>query len=129
MFATWPAPAVTRNYPELVSYYGKLVARDEVIADKGRFAARWPQRRYVLSSSVVHCSDGAAPICDADAYGDWEVRSATNTASGTIHMTYSITWLNADPKITDERGETVRNPAVTTPSQSDDWKKQIFENR
>jgi hypothetical protein len=64
-------------YAAQVDYFGKRLARARVLADKRRFAERWPERTYKIHSSHEQCS---ASECLVEGYMEWETRSPTRKA-------------------------------------------------
>jgi hypothetical protein len=80
-------------YADQVSYYGKQRPRQEVLADKRKFAARWPDRKYQLRPDTlsVNC-DHASSNCRVEGIVDWQARSPARAAStsGTAHFLYSL---------------------------------------
>lgn len=115
--STYGVPlALEHVYAEQVQYYGKDTHRSDIIADKNRFASRWPQRKYDLreSSLAVRCTDRA--ICSATGMVDWATfnPSTMARARGSAEFQYSIEWSGGAPKIILEAGNVVerdRSPA------------------
>jgi hypothetical protein len=72
-----------QNYPENVSYYGKLVTRAAVMEDKRRFNERWPQRRYIMDAANVQClpPNAGSTICDVSTRGRWWTSNGQKTGS------------------------------------------------
>jgi hypothetical protein len=130
LFGTWPYPdAFEASYAPQVAYYGKIVPRHDVMIDKAKFVARWPQRKYVLRNVTTHCNEQQT-YCTAEAWADWEVRNGAKMLSGTVHARYEIAWQQATPLITLETSEvTSRNQAPVasapapppSPKASTDW--------
>lgn len=99
---------VATFYADTVSYYGKLKSLREVLADKRRYFARWPERAYrIRDDSVrVNCSNGA---CMVSGIYDWLVRSVPRNkqAQGVARFNYTIS-LGPDPKIISEAGKVIK---------------------
>ncbi len=78
-------------YADQVSYYGGLKSRQEVFADKQRFAERWPERSYDVQpgSVTAQCS---ADGCTVSGMADWRTRSVPRgaSASGTARFEYRV---------------------------------------
>jgi hypothetical protein len=128
--ATWPG-LVPENYPQNVSYYGKVVSRDEVLADKSEFISRWPDRRYAMQSASASCKKtDTGPVCDdVTAQVTWRVANGAKSASGTMALTYRVLWWsNQYPKILAETSETVRDPVTSYQDGITSWFKEIFRN-
>ena len=81
-----------QNYPENVSYYGKVVTRAAVMEDKRRFNERWPQRRYNMDAANVQClpPNAGSTTCDVSTRGRWWTSNGQKTGSGTMTGTYRI---------------------------------------
>jgi hypothetical protein len=137
LFATWPYPGdFESNYSPMVTYYGKMVPRQDVMADKAKFVARWPQRTYVVRNLVTHCNNPQVfDYCTAEAWVDWEVRNGAKMLSGAVHARYEIAWAwGPDPQITLETSEvTSRNqpvasapPSLVPPPVSDEAVKKFW---
>jgi hypothetical protein len=127
-----------QNYPENVSYYGKLVTRAAVMEDKRRFNERWPQRRYIMDAANVQClpPNAGSTICDVSTRGRWWTSNGQKTGSGTVTGTYRIQWLlNLHPKILVETSVAARDPAPappaaqpeTTTAQTPEWVTSFFK--
>lgn len=96
-FRTWSGPNgdalafLGRTYAPQVEYFGKRVARSEVMREKAEFVERWPQRTYTLRSGVsVHCS--MAQVCSVHGLVDWRAYSPArnSTSVGTASFTLSF---------------------------------------
>ena len=64
-------------YAAEIDYFGKRLSRDAVLADKRRFAKRWPERTYKVPSSYTECN---ASECFVDGSVEWETRSPARKA-------------------------------------------------
>jgi hypothetical protein len=78
-------------YANEVDYYGTRISRDSVLADKRRFAERWPERAYRIqtNSMKAQCSSSE---CVVTGNIEWEARSLSRsaTSSGTASFTYVL---------------------------------------
>jgi hypothetical protein len=99
---------VASSYAGTVSYYGKVMSLGEVLEDKRRYFARWPERAYRIrnDSVMVTCGNGA---CMVSGIYDWAVRSIPRNkqAQGVARFTYTIS-LGANPKIVSEAGNVLK---------------------
>lgn len=80
-----------RTYAPQVEYFGKRVARSEVMREKTEFVERWPQRTYTLRPGVsVHCS--MSQLCSVHGLVDWRAYSPArnSTSVGTASFTLSF---------------------------------------
>lgn len=121
-------------YAETVSYYGKSVGRSDVLADKQRFAARWPVRAYapVTSAIDVQCAP-AGDICTVRAPVDWRVSSADGVRSRTGRMAASFVLqrrAGGDWRITGEVTTTApQDVSTTAPPSAKDTCEGDFRNQ
>lgn len=115
LFASWSSPnaqmleAMGDVYDDLVNYYGKVVSREEVIADKQRFAARWPQRAYGISPGtlMVRCDDSSL-ACTVSGVTDWAAARNARRATGAASFYYVVRASNDGLlKITEESSKVV----------------------
>jgi PAN domain len=78
-------------YANDVDYYGTRLSRDSVLADKHRFAERWPERRYRIqtNSTKAQCSTSE---CVVTGNIEWEARSLRRSAitSGIASFSYVL---------------------------------------
>src|SRR5262245_50533361 len=74
-----------------IDYYGKRLSRDAVLADKRRFAERWPERSYKISTDSMTAQCGALE-CTVTGYIEWQARSLARgaTSSGIASFTYGL---------------------------------------
>lgn len=99
---------VASTYAGTVSYYGKVMSLGEVLEDKRKYFARWPERAYRIrdDSVMVTCANGA---CMVSGVYDWVVRSIPRNkqAQGVARFNYTIS-LGANPKIISEAGNVLK---------------------
>jgi DnaJ-domain-containing protein 1 len=102
-------------YAAEIDYFGKRLSRDAVLADKRRFAKRWPERTYKVQSSYAECN---ASECFVDGSVEWETRSPARKAmaSGVAGFSYVLRPLGETFVIKRESGH-VRLRRNQTPSQ------------
>jgi DnaJ domain len=102
-------------YAAEIDYFGKRLSRDAVLADKRRFAKRWPERTYKVQSSYAECN---ASECFVDGSVEWETRSPARKAmaSGVAGFSYVLMPLGKTFVIKRESGH-VRLRRNQTPSQ------------
>jgi hypothetical protein len=76
------AAGMARIYGQRVIYYGKPMSQAEVLRDKLRYIAVWPDRHYriVLGTASAACGpDGTA--CQVSGTEQWNRRSRTGKVS------------------------------------------------
>ena len=102
-------------YAAEIDYFGKRLSRDAVLADKRRFAKRWPERTYKVQSSYAECN---ASECFVDGSVEWGTRSSVRkaVASGIAGFSYVLMPLGETFVIKRESGH-VRLRRNQTPSQ------------
>ena len=74
--------ALADFYADTINFYGSNIPSRKVLDEKRRFAARWPQRHYVVkpSSVYVQCSDSA---CSVTGVVEWDVTSIERNVHST----------------------------------------------
>lgn len=72
---------MAQHYGARVVYYGKLMSRDQVLADKLRFIRAYPYRTYEIAPGSTSTTCSEPDICVARAVLLWERRSASGEAS------------------------------------------------
>jgi len=85
--ARWSEPnadtlrALDDVYADKVFYHGKLAPRQAVVAEKRRFAERWPQRRYkVRPHSVTASCNAATQMCRVQGVIERELANPATSA-------------------------------------------------
>jgi hypothetical protein len=78
-------------YANEVDYYGTRLSRDSVLADKRRFAERWPERAYRIQTNSMKAQCSASE-CVVTGNIEWEARSLSRKAisSGTASFSYVL---------------------------------------
>jgi hypothetical protein len=124
VFREWSMPNdyVSRRLGELyadeVSYYGVSKTRQAVLADKLKFAKRWPERNYTLRPGTlsVRCEQ-IADTCSLEGIVDWQTRSAERSASsrGAARFSYVLSLQESTVSIIAESSSVLgREKAPTT---------------
>jgi hypothetical protein len=102
--------AAQQIYGPQVSYNGKLVSRQEVLADKLKFLARWPQRKYVVRATLATCDDrcqGCSRICTVTGTVDYVASTPTANSQSSAQFEYRILWSDQGPAIIHEAGKMI----------------------
>jgi hypothetical protein len=96
-------------YAPSVTFYGEALSLSEVMAEKWKFAERWPIRSYVVdpSSVSVFCSQIS---CNVDAAILWSASSSERGADASGVSTWSVvlTLVDGRLRITSETGKTLK---------------------
>jgi hypothetical protein len=78
-------------YASSINYYGKNTSRKAVLAEKQKFVARWPERKYTIraDSVAVQCD---LIICHVSGTVDWDCRSAErhSRSTGVANFVFDI---------------------------------------
>jgi hypothetical protein len=76
------AATVDNYYAEHGVYYGKPMSRPQVLRDKLRYIAVWPERRYRIVPGTVSAScDHQRTMCRVSGIMQWDRRSRTGARS------------------------------------------------
>jgi DnaJ-domain-containing protein 1 len=106
-------------YAAEIDYFGKRLTRAAVLADKRRFAKRWPERIYKVQSSYAECN---ASECVVDGSVEWETRSPARKAmaSGIAGFSYVLMPLGETFVIKRESGNVRlrQNPTSSQPGSA-----------
>ena len=87
-------PATVGNYyaPQAI-YYGKPMSRAQILADKLRYIAAWPERHYrIVPGTVSAACDGDKTLCRVSGIMQWDRRSrsgARSVGSARLSLTLS----------------------------------------
>lgn len=94
-------------YADRVVYYGHSMSREQVLADKLRYIAHWPQREYRMVPGTVSATcDEAHEVCRAVGVMRWSRMSNTGRrVSGESRMSFTLTRSSG--------GKIVRESAIT----------------
>ena len=101
---------VRNSFGAEIRYYGKVVPNAQVVEEKRRYLARWPQRRYQLKPETmrVQC-DEARSTCQMSGELDYDVRDprAARMSSGAATYELRVVFTQAGPKVVEESGRTL----------------------
>jgi hypothetical protein len=76
------AATVGNYYGDRVIYYGKPMSRSQVLGDKLRYIAVWPERHYrIVPGTVSTACDGRKTMCRVSGIMQWDRRSRTGARS------------------------------------------------
>jgi hypothetical protein len=110
------ATVLPRLYDARVSFYGREVSDDEVIADKMSSINRWPQRLYKLraGSLAVECNE-TIRACKASGIVDWVVRNPARNAQGdgSSSFDYTVTMRDKLIRITAKGGSVISRAPIS----------------
>jgi hypothetical protein len=95
-------------YADEVAYYGTPLSRDSVLADKRRFAERWPERAYRIQTNSMKAQCTASE-CVVTGNIEWEARSLARraTSNGTASFSYVLVPSGATFLIREENGRVI----------------------
>jgi len=98
---------VSAAYANPVTFYGKSRSRSSVIAEKRKFAERWPTRRYAArpGSIDIHCAEG---LCSISALVDWYAHSDQRGKTSTGVAELELIWDPAIGQIVSEDGRVLK---------------------
>lgn len=110
--------AGARNfYGASVRRFGKTESLAAVLADKRRFAQRWPERRYAAQSGAIRTSCNAAlKACIVRATFDYRTQNLARGArsQGIGELILEISFAETRPVIVAESGRVLRRTASAT---------------
>lgn len=98
--------------PEL-TYYGKArMKADQVLTEKRRYLARWPQRSYQVKPETVQIAcDVARAACRLTGELNYRAANAEKASSGSASFELRVSFTSAGPRIVEESGRTLaRSP-------------------
>jgi hypothetical protein len=90
-----------------VAYYGKQVSSQQVVEEKRRYLAQWPQRTYVLKPETIRVDcDNRQSICRIAGELDYRTSnlSRNRVAAGTASFELRVQFLPAGARIIEESG-------------------------
>jgi hypothetical protein len=78
------------EYDDHVNYFGRMLPKASVLADRQTFFLRWPKRNYAVrpNSIVVTCENERS--CSAQGILDWTVSAISRTSTGSA--VFSLLW-------------------------------------
>ncbi|WP_442579128.1 S1C family serine protease [Mesorhizobium sp. ASY16-5R] len=77
-------------YGDSVNFYGKAVPVADVLAEKRKFAARWPMRYYAIQPDTLMAACQAS-ICSVSGVVDWFAKSPSRNRSARGVATFDLT--------------------------------------
>ena len=104
------AAAVNRFYAPRVVYYGKVMSRAQVLADKRAYIRAWPVRLYqeVPGTFAATCNADRS-LCHVTADMTWRRVNRRNiTSSGRAHMAFDFVPADGARKIARESARLLR---------------------
>jgi uncharacterized caspase-like protein len=96
------------QYEPEVAYYGKRVARDDVLADKRRYIARWPRRSYRLTTGTVRTAPAPGGGHDVTFEYSFEVSDGKRASAGRGRTRLTLHSAGKGFVIAREEGEVLR---------------------
>jgi hypothetical protein len=81
-----------RVYPPTVTYFGKLVPKADVMADKATFVDRWPERLYTIDPSGFSASCSADGRCVTSGTVDLKAHSGERGMTSVLSAQFSLTF-------------------------------------
>jgi hypothetical protein len=97
-------------YGDTVDFFGKQLARDEVMVRKRQFASRWPARVYTVEhSSVQETCEVDGSFCSVTGIVYWNVRSEVRqaTSTGKANFSFKFSMQGGQPLIVGEGGNVI----------------------
>jgi hypothetical protein len=89
---------LTSIYSPEVEYFGKRIARAEVLNDKSQFVDRWPQRQYLLRDGAdINCTSNG--LCTVVGLVDWRNYSAARKSSSEGVARFMLTFQRRGNKL------------------------------
>ncbi len=96
------------SYEPTVLYYGKPTPRASIVADKQRYATRWPRRAYRLEPGTVRLSQGTAGRLEVTFDYVFEVADGKRTVGGVGRTRLDLRPSGTSFVIAREEGEVLR---------------------
>lgn len=99
---------LNRVYSGNVAYYGRVIPKRDVLAEKIQFTERWPVRRYTVDESTMQVT--CETECVVSGVVSWQTMSPARRASSTGAALYElrIAFAGADVMVTGENGKVLR---------------------
>jgi hypothetical protein len=79
-------------YTPTVTYFGKEMAKADVLADKERFIERWPERLYTLDPDALSASCSADGKCVATGTVELRAHSGERNRTSVLTARFSLTF-------------------------------------
>ncbi|AWN41018.1 hypothetical protein [Methylobacterium durans] len=115
------ATTAPRFYAEQVRFHGRVMSLPALVAEKRRFARRWPDRRYELQPGTMRTAcNGAAATCVVRAVFSFQARNpATGALSqGVSDLTLEVSFAGGRPVIVSESSRVLRRGAAYSAAPS-----------
>jgi len=104
-------------YGSRVRFYGRLLSRSDLHAEKRRFIQRWPIRRYALRPGTVRVTcAGPNARCTVRGVLDWRTESPSRgvEAHGSSRFVQAFDFSRGRPLIVSESGSVLKRARRTT---------------
>ena len=79
------------KYSEQVSYYGNVLPKANVVADKQTFFQRWPIRNYSLAANSLRIACDTETACTSEGSMEWTATNPKATSQGIA--SFSLGWI------------------------------------
>jgi hypothetical protein len=87
-------------YPPTLTYYGKVVSKEEALRDKTNFMKRYPERAYSIRPGTMTAScEASENRCTVTGMVDWQTRSPTRNATSSGSARFDLTFTADDKPI------------------------------
>lgn len=113
-----------RAYADTITFYGKSASKADVLADKRKFADRWPRRAYSVRFGTEHAYCGS--VCTVSGVVDWFAESPERGKMSSGSAEFRLVWDATSERITSEIGKvlaTDRN-AIEPTRILDQWQTE-----
>lgn len=96
--------AAPRFYGSTVRFHGRVMTTNALLAEKQRFAQRWPERRYEPHGEPRIACDGASATCLVRIVHDFTAASPARGArsQGVAELTLTVSFAGGAPVIVSE---------------------------
>ncbi|MCG5245883.1 hypothetical protein [Methylorubrum extorquens] len=96
--------AAPRFYGSTVRFHGRVMTTNALLAEKQRFAQRWPERRYEPHGEPRIACDGASATCLVRIVHDFTAASPSRGArsQGVAELTLTVSFAGGAPVIVSE---------------------------
>ncbi|WP_246805936.1 MULTISPECIES: hypothetical protein [unclassified Ensifer] len=97
--------AMEELYDGTVVFYGKPTSREDVLAEKRKFAERWPLRAYSVlqGSELVECT----AQCTVSGVVEWFAESPARSRMSSGSAEFTLVWDPSSNKIVSESGKVI----------------------
>ncbi|WP_165937920.1 hypothetical protein, partial [Methylobacterium segetis] len=109
------AATAPRFYAEQVRFHGRLMSLPALVAEKRRFARRWPDRRYELQPGTTRTAcNASAATCVVSAVFSFQARNPGTGAlsQGVSDLTLEVSFAGGRPVIVSESSRVLRRGAT-----------------